>query len=107
MSLRKRNKIEMLKLGYGDWCLDNTQLQQHAREYFLQLFGPSEVPILPLHTNQSTCHDEDKEFLTQNVELWESTKALNSMKLYKVRGPDRFQPFFYQKYWNIVGPSIY
>lgn len=45
--------------------------------------------------------------LMQLVELWETTRAIKSMKPYKSPGLDGFQLPFFPEYWAIVGPTVH
>lgn len=37
---------------------------------------------------------------------FENKNVVDSFQPFKVSGPDGLHPFFYQKYWNIIGPSV-
>lgn len=47
----KSNKTEVLKLDDGVYCLDLELNKSHARAYFVNLFGASELVLTPLATN--------------------------------------------------------
>lgn len=106
---RRRNKIEALKTQGHDWCQDQSILKAHVRQYFVDLFGDSQqrssrpiaVDALP------QISQPDMELLTNRVELWETTRAVKSMHPYKAPDPDGFQPFLFQRFWNVVGPSVH
>lgn len=49
---------------------------------------------------------EDQSSLTNPLQDWEITNAIESFKPLKVPGPDELHLFFYQKYWTIIGKSV-
>lgn len=100
----------MLKLDNGDICSDMGWIKGHAHDYFVKLFGPPELPLIPISYTQHMCPGlthEDCELLTRLIHFWETTKAIHSMKPFKAPGPDRYQPLFFQKFWNLLGPSVH
>ena len=95
---RKRNKIESLRLESGDWCTDSASLRTHARDYFMNLFGPLEsarVPLPPEFARGSVLTPEDSQLLVQPVQFSETSKAIGSMGACKAPGPDGFNPLFF------------
>lgn len=91
----KHNKIESLKIDFGEWCTYNNLLQSHALDYFMQLFASFDTnPVQPLRPVNSDSHhilsQHDQEFLARKLQFWETTKAIKSMQSYKASGFDGF-----------------
>lgn len=76
----------------------------------MRLFGPleySRIPLRPASASGSVLTTEDSDSLIRPVQFWETSKATGSMSACKAPGPDGFNPLFYHKYWNIIGPSVH
>ncbi|XP_057432499.1 uncharacterized protein LOC130725245 [Lotus japonicus] len=106
---RKRNHIHQLKVGDGGWCSDVEVLKQEVQDFFTKLFAvdTSFQGAHLSHDRFPTLTDEAKASLVQPVTQEEVKEAFMSMKSYTAPGPDGFQPFFYKKYWNHVGQSLW
>lgn len=82
--------------------------QNEAHHFFSTLFAPpvqhQSVP-LPLD-NHATLSHEGKTSLHAPVTKDEGFYALKFIKSFKAPGPDGFQPFFFKKYWDIIGDDI-
>ena len=50
--------------------------------------------------------EEDNEALNKEVEEKEIMKAVYDLRAMKAPGPDGFNGFFYQKYWEVVKDSV-
>nr|KYP51188.1 Transposon TX1 uncharacterized [Cajanus cajan] len=106
---RKRNKIHGLFLDDGTWSTDQEVLRFEARRYFLSLFSNENM------SNSHTFHNkiipqlrqDEANLLMAPVTMEEVHSTILGMKSMKSPGPDGFQPFFYKKYWPIVGKDLY
>ncbi|XP_057451810.1 uncharacterized protein LOC130743585 [Lotus japonicus] len=101
--------IHRLKLRDGDWCTEKNMLIEEVQSYFQSLFtvqgDPGEVVFN--HENFPSLSISDRNTLSLSVLKEEVYKALMSMKSFTAPGPDGFQPFFFKKYWEIVGDDVY
>lgn len=109
---RRRNKVTVLKLQNAEWCTEFSALKKHAVQYYRDSFSKenmnnSTVSSQHLHHSHYTLSDAEQLNLLQLVEFWETTKAVKSMKAHKFAGPDGYQPYFFQRYWEIVGQSVH
>ncbi|CAN1805082.1 Transposon TX1 uncharacterized 149 kDa protein, partial [Linum perenne] len=107
---RKRNKIEGLKLGDGNWCFDPIALKEAATSHFKCLFSRDENSFssLPLLQTANGCSlsESAQRLLCLEVTEAEVWKAISSMKPLKAPGPDGFPPLFYQKHWPILKDKV-
>lgn len=85
-------------------------LNNHVTEFYKALFYKS-ANVQPSFNHHfilyATLTDEEGQCLTRRVEYWETTRAIKSIKPHKAPGPDGFHPFFFQKFWHIVGLTIH
>ncbi|KAF7835740.1 ribonuclease H [Senna tora] len=104
---RKRNKIEGLFID-NIWCTDNEKLEHEVSKFFKSLFQEevSSTSSFEIEELQRLSPDEAIAMMGKvtKEEVW---GAVKSMKAYKAPGPDGFQPFFYQKYWSVVGDTVF
>uniref|UniRef100_A0A803MIA0 Uncharacterized protein n=1 Tax=Chenopodium quinoa TaxID=63459 RepID=A0A803MIA0_CHEQI len=54
----------------------------------------------------SISSEDDMEKISRPFGECEVLAALKSMKPFKAPGPDGFQPLFYQRFWELVHPSV-
>ncbi|XP_070004851.1 uncharacterized protein [Nicotiana sylvestris] len=105
---RRRNKINIFKDEAGNWINDPLLIMSYVNNYFKDLFTSSHVitsrknPINP----SSNVGQVDLTTLDGPLQEIEIKRAIFSFKPFKAPGPDGLHPFFYQKYWNIIGPSV-
>lgn len=97
---RKRNRIEALQKKEGQWVMDANQVKGMVLDYWKNLFQEESQSnhygrILWDLVTISFCFAE-----------CEVLAALRSMKPFKAPGPDGFQPVFFQRYWDVVGPNV-
>lgn len=106
---RRKNRVHRLKLEDGTWCEDDGALRQEVHGFFTKLFSEVSSVAVPSLTHDAfpTLSAEAKTVLVEPVEKGEVTKALMSMKSYTAPGSDGFQPYFYKKFWNRVGDSLW
>lgn len=106
---RRRNCIDMLKDEAGNWVSDPKVLEVLAVEYFWRLYSlddvEQQVEALSRRGFASISLADymilNKPFLPEEIGV-----AVRSMGSFKARGPDGFQPVFYQKSWDMVGESV-
>lgn len=99
---RKRNKIERLKIE-GNWIDDSNIVKTHIINHFKILFSADLMVenIINFPPNPKL-NDRDIAFLDNIPNDIEIKKGIFSMEGLKAIGPDRVQPLFYQKHWEIV-----
>ncbi|XP_058751892.1 uncharacterized protein LOC131624996 [Vicia villosa] len=99
---RKRNRILMLKDDNDSWIEDSSQLQQHATNFYMNLFSSPNRWSNWMQTDISFPKLEHFELKLLNVPICaeEVYKALFSMKPWKAPGPDGFPAGFYQKAYD-------
>ncbi|KAJ8751119.1 hypothetical protein K2173_016300 [Erythroxylum novogranatense] len=85
MARRRRNKINGVKLQDNSWCYDDAMLKQEAIDFF---------------NNLSTVEGQPPGY-GDEIKL-----ALMDMHPFKAPGVDGINAQFYQRHWQIVGPSI-
>ncbi|KAL6551940.1 hypothetical protein OROGR_008094 [Orobanche gracilis] len=106
---RKRNKVHGLFLQDGSWSTDQARLSMEAKLFFQHLFA------LPRHaepdsfqiTNVPRLCSEGVNALLAPVSKEEVRSAVFSMKSFKAPGPDGIQPYFFKKYWYLVGDAVW
>lgn len=93
----------------GVWCTDERQIAKVAEDYFQSLFTsaqPSDVGIgMVLESVDQRVTIEMNRALLQPYTT-EVCRALFHMHPSKAPGLDGSSPFFFQKYWNVVGFDI-
>lgn len=97
---RKRNRIEALQKKEGQWVMDANQVKGMVLDYWKNLFQEE---------SQSNHYDRilwDLVTISFCFAECEVLAALRSMKPFKAPGPDGFQPVFFQRYWDVVGPNV-
>lgn len=106
---RKRNRIVMLKNADGDWITEPLAVKQMVVQYWEQLFTEEEPNALIANFVPGcfpAIPTEDWATLTRPYARCKVRAAIMSMKPYKAPGPDGFQPVFYQRFWNLIEPSV-
>lgn len=108
-SERKRhNRITKLRDNDGIWRESEDELQKVVVDYFMDLFSSSH----PADFEGVLDKVEPRVTAEMNRELGkpytgeEVAEALKQMHPSKAPGPDGMNPFFFQNYWNIVGPAV-
>ena len=105
---KKKNTIEGLDDENGVWQTDEGRVSAIAERYYADLFKAQS------HTNMDRVpEDVDKVVtdemvgsLNQPYSEEDVRRALFSMHPSKSPGPDGMSPFFFQKFWHIVGPDV-
>lgn len=105
---RRKNRIRTLQLEDNSWIEDQDQILAHIKQYYHSLsksahqHSKNYIPSLgPIHLSY-----QDKERLGLAPLDAEISKVVHSFKPLRAPGSDGLHPFFYQKYWHIVGPSV-
>src|SRR4051812_49814496 len=93
----------------GEWITDDTAIQERTVEFFTNLY--TEEMAAYTHYNITGRYprltsDEVSE-LSHIVTKDEVYKAFFNMGPLKAPGPDGFHAIFYQKFWNVVGDSVF
>ena len=90
------------------WCTFDEQIAQVAESYFQELFSTAHPQnmesVLQAVQKQVTPHMNES--LTYPYTTNEVRLALFQMHPSKSPGPDGMSPFFFQKYWHIVGNDV-
>ena len=92
----------------GVWCDEERQIGEVAVKYFDDIFSASpvlEVGSVVQHIDRVITNDMNKALLSSFTAV-EVREAMFQMHPSKAPGPDGMSSFFYQKYWNIVGPDV-
>ncbi|KAJ8768812.1 hypothetical protein K2173_023716 [Erythroxylum novogranatense] len=108
MTRRRRNKISALRLQDNSWCYDDAMLKQEAIDFFSNLYTMESQPPGPFPDRGyfSSISRPNFERLQRQVMEDEIKLALMDMYLLKAPGVDGINAQFYQRLWQIVGPSI-
>lgn len=104
---RRRNKAEALQSSDGSWVQDQLLLKDMVADYFRELYasdintgGNFITGQFPLLTS-TLCSKLRRRYSTEEIH-----DALTSMGPLKAPGSDGFNAAFYQRTWEITGPSL-
>ena len=94
----------------GEWCTDDEQIANTAVEYFQDLFTSSqpedgEIGRVLEAMDQRVIDDMNTTLLEPYISD-EVRRALFQMHPSKAPGPNGMSPFFFQKFWSIVGHDV-
>ncbi|OIS99925.1 hypothetical protein A4A49_60007, partial [Nicotiana attenuata] len=110
LNIRRRNRTLSLKEDNGNWITGPQEIQSTIVDFFTKLYTTSLTHVPWEVTNHSTLEptllQSHKTFMDRPPQMAEIKKAVFSNKPFKSPGPDGLHPFFYQKYWDIVGESV-
>ena len=104
---RQINKVVRLKDGRGEW-LEEEDIYGEFNEYYKRLFrtegeiGWGNI----LDYVPKLVSEEMNKRLMEEIREEEIEKAIFQLGTYKAPGPDGFNGFFYQKYWEIVRKDV-
>ena len=103
-----KNNIKGLKDREGIWQSDMSRISNIAKEYYTELFATSHPRSMErvLEAVDKVVTDEMAHSLTQPYIKEEVRMALFSMHPSKSSRSDGKSPFFFQKYWHIVGFDV-
>ena len=105
---RSTNIIEGLQGADGEIHSDPEELEIILTNYFSQLFTPSTTSFTDevIGKVPTTVSGDMNDKLCRLYIVAEVEKALQQIHPSKAPGPDSLNPFFYQKYWYIVGGDV-
>lgn len=105
---RKFNRVEALMDSEGQWIYDNKALKNIAFDFYQKLFEEELMVACGQYHHSFTNEIPDQYVgsLNREVTKEEVYQALQEMGPYKAPGPDGFQPFFFQKNWDMVGKEL-
>ncbi|XP_021721963.1 uncharacterized protein LOC110689485 [Chenopodium quinoa] len=106
---RRCNRIDTLQNAAGEWITELNAVKSLVVDYWKSLFQEEQREFIGhrlLQDGFPSIGEYDWSVLTRPCAECEIKKALMSMKAFKAPGPDGFQPLFYQKYWEVVKPSV-
>ena len=92
----------------GVWWESDVGITTAAEKYFQDLFtttNPSNMDNV-LNVADRVVTPDMNHMLLQPYTLDEVRSTLFQMHPSKSPGPDGMSPFFFQKYWNFVGPNV-
>lgn len=105
---RRRNKVATLKQDDGSWVEDEETIMDRFFEFYKSLYtsvGERDMGAV-LDIVPKLVSDEMNEVLEMEVDEKEIMSAVYELGALKAPGPDGFNGFFYQKYWEIVKECI-
>ena len=105
---RKKNTIEGLHDSNGVWCTNTGEIAVIAEAYYKGLFiASTELSMEDLLTSvDSVVTEEMGRSLTCSYIKEEVRAALFQMHPSKSPGLDGMSPFFFQKFWHVVGHNV-
>ncbi|KAL6213916.1 hypothetical protein ACLB2K_013355 [Fragaria x ananassa] len=107
---KQRNTIKGLNNSNGVWVTKPNEIEEIVTSYYNSLFdteGVNENALNSiLNTVQSKVTPAMNHDLLTSYQDSEIKTALFQMHPSKAPGPDGMSPFFFQKYWHIVGRDV-
>ncbi|XP_061993843.1 uncharacterized protein LOC133711764 [Rosa rugosa] len=107
---RSRNFIKGLNDAQGVWRAEPERIHDLLMEYYNHVFATegtvSEAVQVIMEATAPKVTDEMNLALLRPYTDEEIKKALFQMHPSKSPGPDGMSPFFFQKYWHIVGMDV-
>ncbi|KAG7534390.1 Ribonuclease H-like superfamily [Arabidopsis thaliana x Arabidopsis arenosa] len=105
---RARNKILGLLNNDGMWVDKEVGIERLAVDYFKDLFTTSDPQEFHsvLQDVPAMISEDMNQKLTREISPEEVKKALFSLHPDKAPGPDGMTAFFYQKFWDLIGPDL-
>lgn len=109
MVRRARGRINGLKNSNDQWIQDSEQIEEMIQGYYKGLYAKERVETDTNGINGLFPKIEDHKWniVNRTVSMEEVKEAMMGMAPLKALGPDGFHAMFYQKYWSIVGVSMY
>ena len=105
---RRKNTIEGLHDSNGVWCTNSGEIAAITEAYDKGLFiASTELNMEDVLTSMdSVVTEEMARSLTCSNTEEEVRAALFQMHPSKSPGPDGMSPFFFQKFWHVVGQDV-
>ena len=106
---RQYNKIWCLKDSVRNWTQSPLEIKAIISTHFTTLYTSDTniVPLLlPSLDNFTSFEANDHDVLNAMMTNLDIKNAILSFKPYKAPCPDGFQSISFQRFWNIVGPSV-
>ncbi|XP_075640643.1 uncharacterized protein LOC142612431 [Castanea sativa] len=105
---RRKNHIEGLTDEAGVWQADGNKVAGMIEEYYQRLFTTSNPTHMEavLNSVESVVTNGMRHSLLVPYMGDEVRVALFQMHPSKALGPDGMSPFFFQRFWPIVGPDV-
>lgn len=105
---RRKNHIVSLFLDDNSEVHNQKGIIDHTKSYFQTLFTTShhKSHVLSIPLSKTRLSDIDSEDLKRKPTDVEIRNVVFSFQPLKALGSDGLHPYFFQKYWDIVGPSI-
>lgn len=102
---RQKNHIHGFLDEHEQWCTLDVDIAKLAENYFQNLFTTSNQTSLEsiLDSVDKVVHPDMNCTLLQPYTPKEVRTALFSMHSSKSPGPNGMSPFFFQKFWHVVG----
>ncbi|KAL6211963.1 hypothetical protein ACLB2K_017186 [Fragaria x ananassa] len=107
---KQRNTIKGLNNSNGVWVMKPNEIEEIVTSYYNSLFETEGVNgntlNIILNTVQSKVTPAMNHDLLASYQDSEIKTALFQMHPSKVPGPGGMSPFFFQKYWHVVGRDV-
>lgn len=108
MVRRKNHFLARKKDSNDSFFTDSHEVGNSFTEYFEELlYSTNQSPDHNIESLFHPCVDPtDNEFLVavpDEEDIWSTVKSIGN---WIAPGPDGFQAFFYQKYWDVIKPDI-
>ena len=105
---KRKNHINGIFDSRGNWCVDEDDIARVAKDYFQWLFTLAH-PCYNERVLKAVDHvvtPKMNHHLIQPYTAEEVKRALFQMHPSKSPGLDGMSPFFFQKYWHVVGGDV-
>ena len=107
---RKRANAIVSFMDGGDSIEGDSNMIEHATNYYKNLFGPAPGNAFPLNveiwdSNELVTNEENTE-LTKPFSKTEIKEALFQMEKNKAAGPDKIPIEFFQHCWEIIKDDV-
>jgi hypothetical protein len=105
---RKRNSIDAIKNGDGEWITCKKDIRNHVVESFQHLFREEavEFPLDLEHLIRPSISEVENSTLCKIPTPQEIKEVIFGMSNLKAPGPDGLPALFYKRYWNTVGSTV-
>ncbi|GAA0167741.1 reverse transcriptase [Lithospermum erythrorhizon] len=110
--IKKKNRLKQIPgiLDDGVWITDKPLIAESASNYFKKAFSgdSNDVHMEDLHNfiPQLVTQDQN-DLLMAKPSLQEVKNTVFSLDKSSVAGPDGFNGFFFQEFWNLIDEDVY